>query len=127
MTQQSTTEDFRRALLDGPNCLRELQAKIIAQRDSVQERKNLHATLDPDFEQRKKRILEVKKRLESLKFAIGSLKKDNKDRTKHIANFKVFVVEREDSIKNIENIDKTISENATKKISLVERKYLALT
>lgn len=119
---QSNVEDFKRALLDGPNCLRDMQAKLTIQSDNVRDRKNMQAKVDPAFEQRKKRILEARKRIESLRISIENVRKENQARTKHIADIKVFVKEREDSIKNIENIDKTISENATKKISLVERK-----
>lgn len=119
---QSNVEDFKRALLDGPSGLKEVHHKLATQLENLRKFKGKQTELNEALEDRKKKILEARKRILSLKFSIQSVKAENEARVKHIEGFRKFTKEREDSIRNIENIDRTISENATKKISLVERK-----
>lgn len=117
------TEEFKKALLDGPSGLREILAKLNSQKESLEENSQPTTPKDKDFEMRKMEILTIQKRVELLKRNLDHLKQENDARVKHLKNFHQFVTERENSIKNIENIDKTVAENATKKVSLVERRY----
>ena len=126
MSQSASTsgiEDFKKALLDCPSGLREIQAKLKGQKEALEDRHRSEGSQDDEFEVRKKKILSMQKRIESLRREVGKLKQDNQARGKHIINFNQFIKQREDSISNIENIEKTIAENATKKVSLIERRY----
>lgn len=117
------TEEFRKALLDGPSGLREILAKLKSQKESLEESCQSKLTLDKEFENRKMKILTLQKKMESMRRNLDYMRQENEARVKNLKKFHEFVAERENSIKNIENIDKTISENATKKVSLVERRY----
>lgn len=116
------TEDFKRALLDGPNGLRDIQSKLRMHRDNLEDDRRAYKPRDETFEARKKSILTLQRKIEVLKRQVEHLKRENVARKRNIQHFGQFVSEREDSIRNIETIEKTIVENKTKKVSLVERR-----
>jgi predicted nucleic acid-binding Zn-ribbon protein len=102
--------------------LKDLEVKVNQQITNFEQLKIVRSAVDPEREALKKKILIKSKNVSNLKEKIERLKAENEARKKHITNFKEFVKERQESIKNVEIIEISVNNNTTKKTSLVERR-----
>ena len=119
MSRDLKIEELRIPLRDNLN---KFHGELLTQLEKLEKYKASRVVRSDSSEKLKKEILTKTQNINILKNRIQRIKSENESRRQNIINFKRFVEERENSIKNIEIIESTISNNVNKKATLSERR-----
>lgn len=119
LSKNQDLENLRTPLRDGLN---KFHGELIMQQEKIERYKEVRFVRPESHEAVKKKILAKTRNIEVLKSQIAFLRSENQARQTNIRAFKAFVEERENSIKNVEIIQASISSNTNKKFTLEDRR-----
>lgn len=117
--QDQNGEMSKRQLIDH---LKKIEESMVRELELIGKSHQIRHQTNPSIYELKKKILLKRKNIQGLKTKIEYVKSENAERKKSIQEFKRFVTEREESIKNVVILTEAEKNNRTKQETLADRK-----
>lgn len=117
--QDQSGDQAKRQLIEH---LRKIEESMVRELDLIRKSDQIRHRTPASMTEIKKQILFKRKNIQGLKARIDHLKAENAERKKCIQEYKLFVTEREESIKNVTILNEAEKNNRTKQETLADRK-----